>query len=105
MDQYYYAYVDPPTVKMLVKAATSVSDWSILGLYLGLEPAELKDIHTTHHAQGVNTLKMMMFDKWLKKRPEASWDNMIEALTDMGEVTAADQVRTCRAQKPSGEFV
>ena len=64
-----YFCVDPPTVMLLVKAVASVSDWSTLGLYLGLEPAVLTDIHTTHHVQGLNTLKMVMFDKWLKKCP------------------------------------
>lgn len=88
--------VDPPTVKQLVKAVASVSDWRTLGLYLGLEQAVLTDIHTTHHVEGLNTLKMVMFDKWLKKCPRASWDDLIEALTDIGEVTTADQVKASR---------
>ena len=90
-------------MKQLVKAVASVSDWSTLGLYLGLQPAVLTDIHTTHHVQGLNTLKMVMFDKWLNKCPRASWDDVIEALTDMGENTAADQVKAGRPKKPLPE--
>ena len=53
-------------MKQLVKAVASVSElWFTLGLYLGLEPAELNEIRTTHHLDGVNTLQAMMFDKWL----------------------------------------
>ena len=71
----------------------------LLVYILVLNHAVLTDIHTTHHVQGLNTLKMVMFDKWLKKCPSASWDNVIEALTDMGEVTAADQVKAGRPEK------
>ena len=42
-----------------------------------------------HHLDGVNTLKAMMFDKWLKKCPAASWDDVIDALIDLDEFTAA----------------
>ena len=91
--------VDPPTVKQLIKAVASVGNWRVLGLYLGLDMTDLNDVHTTHHVEGLETLKMAMFDKWLKKCPSASWDDVIEALTDMGEVTAADQVKAGRPKK------
>ena len=90
--------VDPLTVKQLVKAVASVSDWFTLGLYLGLEIAELNDIRTTHHLAGVNMLKAMMFDKWLKRCLTASWDDVIDALIDLDEFTAADRVRAGRPQ-------
>ena len=81
------------------QAVASVSDWFTIGLYLGLEPAELNEIRTTHHLDGVNTLKAMMFDKWLKKCPAASWDDVIDALIDLDEFTAADRVRAGGPQK------
>ena len=90
---------------LLVKAVASVSDWNILGLYLGLEPAVLTDIHTTHHVQGPNTLKMVMFDKWLMKCPRASWDDVIEALTDMDEVTTADRIKAGRPPKTTADRI
>ena len=90
-------------MKQLIKAVASVSNWRMLGLNLDLEMAELNDIHITHNVEGLNTLKMAMFDKWLKKCPAASWDDLIEALTEMDEVTVADQVKAGRPKKPSPE--
>ena len=96
---YFLFCVDPPKVKQLVKAVASVSDWRMLGINLDLNMTELNDIHTTYHVEGPNALKMAVFDKWLKKCPAASWDDVIKALTDMGEVTAADQVKAGRPEK------
>ena len=90
-------------MKQLVKAVAIVSDWRMLGINLDVDMTELNDIHTTYHVEGLNTLKMVMLDKWLKKCPAASWDDLIEALTDMGEVTAADQIKAGRPQKPLPE--
>ena len=95
--------VDPPTVLLLVKAVASVSDWFTLGFYLGVEITDLKNIHTTYHVNGVNRLKIEMLNKWLKRCPAASWDDVIEALTDMDEVTASDLVKAGRPQKSSPE--
>ena len=86
-------------MQLLVRAVARVSDWFTLGLYLGLEKTDLTDIHTTYHVNGVNRLKIEMFDKWLKKCPAASWDDVIDALIDLDEVTAADRVRAGRPQK------
>ena len=90
-------------MKQLVNAVASVSDWRMLGLNLDLDMTELNDIHTTYHMEGLNALKMVMLDKWLKKCPAASWDDLIEALTDMGEVTAAGQIKPGRPKKPLPE--
>ena len=103
----FFIFVDPPTIKQLVKAVASVSDWRMLGINLDLNMTELNDIHTTYHVEGLNTLKMAVFDKWLKKCPAASWDGLIKALTDMDEVTAAGQIKASRPKKPlpeTGDF-
>ena len=91
-------------MKQLVKAVASVSDWRMLGINLDLDMTELNDIHTMYHVAGPNALKIMMFDKWLKKCPAASWDDVIEALTDMGEVTAADRIKAGRPPKTGDLF-
>ena len=88
-------------MQLLVRSVAKVNDWFTLGVYLGLEKTDLNDIHTTYHMNGVNRLKIEMFDKWLKRCPTASWDDVIDALIDLDEVTAADRVRAGRPQKSS----
>ena len=76
----------------------------MLGINLDLDMTDLNDIHTMYHVAGTNALKIMMFDKWLKKCPAASWDDVIQALTDMGEVTTADRIKAGRPPKTGDLF-
>ena len=82
------------SVKHLLKSCKSVTDWYTIGINLGLETTQLDDIHVTYHAHGVNRCKTKMFDVWLKSSPDASWTDLITALRDMDENTAASEIQT-----------
>ena len=84
----------PLTVKHLVTACKRVSDWHTLGIQLDLTTSQLKDIHVTYHAYGVDRLKTEMFDVWLKSSPNASWTDLITALRAMDEERVASHIET-----------
>ena len=82
------------SVKHLLTACKSVSDWHSLGIHLDLTTSQLNNIHVTYHAHGVERLKTEMFDVWLKSSPDASWTKLITALRAIGENTVASEIQT-----------
>ena len=88
-----YLFLDTPlTMKRLVTACKEVSDWHTLGIQLGLTAGQLNNIHVTYHAHGVDRLKTVMFNVWLKRSPNASWTDLITALRAMGEERVASDI-------------
>ena len=81
------------SVKHLLTACKSVTDWYTLGIHLDLTPSQVDDIHMTYHAHGVNRLKTEMFKVWLKSSPDASWTDLITALRAMDENTIASEIQ------------
>ena len=81
------------SVRHLLTACRSVSDWHSLGVHLDLTMSQLDDIHVTYHAHGVERLKTEMFSVWLKSSPHASWTDLITALRAMDENTVASQIQ------------
>ena len=79
-----------PTLKQLNKLKKSVTfKWHDLGIEL-LDP---KDIHTLDEIQknyprDASTCCTKMFQLWLNRQPEASWEQLIQALRgiDLDEV-------------------
>ena len=66
-----------------------VSDWYRLGLALNLMSDDLDMIEKDH--QG-NTRKQTykMFDFWLRTQPNASYDQLIKALREVGDISVAN---------------
>ena len=81
------------SVKHLLTACKSVTDWYTLGIHLDLTTSQLDDIQVTYHAHGVNRLKTEMFIVWLKSSPDASWTDLITALRAMDENTIASEIQ------------
>ena len=81
------------SVKHLLTACKSVTDWYTLGIHLDLTTSQLDDIQVTYHAHGVNRLKTEMFIVWLKSSPDASWTDLITALRAVDENTIASEIQ------------
>ena len=65
-----------------------VSDWKRLGLALKLNPHYLNMIEKDHRGDTKEqTLKM--FELWLKAQPDASYEQLINALCEVGDGTVA----------------
>ena len=89
----------------LLELTTPVTEWETLGVKLGLEVSILDDIRVTHQARGVNICKMHMFNKWLNKFPEASWDTVINALKEMKYNAAAKVILDGRHQNSGMNWI
>ena len=82
----------PLTMRYLNKACKRVTKWHSLGIQLDIPVEQLDSIEKTYHMQGSDRLKTEMFNKWLKRSPNASWTDLITALRDIDEVTVANDI-------------
>ena len=65
--------------------------WFDLGLELVDSHKVLKVIQADHR-NDVETCCRLMFEKWLERTPDASWEQLVTALNNIGMKTAADVV-------------
>ena len=75
-----------------MSAVRSVSDWHQLGVRLGLEMSQLREVEQSYHVGGVSRMKSEMLDLWLRSTPSASWEELVTALEEMGESVVAGEV-------------
>ena len=75
---------------LLVRELRDVK-WDTLGRCLGLSKGEIKEIEGDY--QNTGRRRIEMFDKWLSKEENPSWEKMIAALEDMSENKLASQLK------------
>ena len=80
----------PLQTGLLVRELKDV-EWDTLGTYLGLSQGEIKEIERDH--QNTARRRIVMFEKWLSKEENPSWEKMIAALDDMSENNLGSQLR------------
>ena len=80
----------PLETGLLVRELKDV-EWDTLGTYLGLSQGEIIEIERDH--QNTARRRIVMFEKWLSKEENPSWEKMIAALMDMSENNLASQLR------------
>ena len=78
-----------PQLKDLV--LVQVTEWYDLGLQLGVEDEELDVIHRNNPGN-LKTCRREMFKAWLRITPNPSYQQLVEALTAVGDVREADQL-------------
>ena len=74
-----------PTLKQLNKLKKSISfKWHDLGIEL-LEPENIRTLDEiqSNYPRDASTCCTKMFQLWLDKQPEASWEQLIKALRDI----------------------
>ena len=65
-----------------------VSDWNRLGLALKLDSHDLGIIEKDHRGD-TKTQTLKMFEQWLKTQPDASYEQLIKSLCEVGDKTVA----------------
>lgn len=68
-----------------------VSDWKRLGLALKLNSHELGIIEKDHQGD-TKTQTLKMFEHWLKTQPDASYEQLIKSLCEIGDKTIANSL-------------
>ena len=84
---------DVLNVKNLFSELTTVTDWYQLGVYLGLQTHKLDKIQQDHAHQGNDRQMLVMLGLWLRRTQNATWDNVVSALEQMGVNRVADSIR------------
>ena len=78
-----------PQLKDLVLVKTTA--WYDLGLQLGIEDTDL-DVIEENNPKDINTCKRKMFKAWLKITPNPSYQQLVEALQTVGEISEANHL-------------
>ena len=77
----------------------TVVDWFGLGLNLGLPKHELDRIERDH--QGNDRRRVVMLDLWLQCTPNATREDVVRALEQMGEKKVAEDILQIRGEGKS----
>ena len=78
-------------LKNLSSELATVINWFLLGLNLGLQKHELTKIERDY--QGNDRRRVEMSHLWLQRTPNATWEDVVRALQQMGENTVAENIR------------
>ena len=78
-----------PELKDLVLVQTM--KWYNLGLQLAIKDTEL-DVIEENNPKDIDTCKRKMFQAWLRITPNPSYQQLVEALLAVGEISEADHL-------------
>ena len=78
-----------PQLKDLVLVQTT--KWYNLGLQLGIKDTEL-DVIEQNNSKDIDVCKRKMFQTWLRITPNPSYEQLVEALKTVGEISEADHL-------------
>ena len=87
---------DRPSIKQLIqvmrlKDIDIATQWRDLGLELVISNKILRVIEA-NYPNDVDTCCRVMFERWLEKRPDASWNQLITALKNIRMNFAAESI-------------
>ena len=68
-----------------------VTEWDVLGIYLGLDESEITEIERDHQSNARRRIAMLA--KWMEKDVDASWEKVIEALKCLSQIRLANQLK------------
>ena len=71
---------------------TVTANWYLLGINLGLQMHKLEKIERDYRGS-CDEQMLHMLDLWLRRAPTASWENVANALQQMGENKVAENIR------------
>ena len=78
-------------LKNLSSELATVIDWFSLGINLGLQKHELTKIERDY--QGNDRRRVEMLYLWLQRTPNGTWEDVVDALQQMGANTVAENIR------------
>ena len=79
-------------IATLCNELTSISDWVTLGVNLGVPYHLLKEIRSNYAIEGLGACRLEMLVLWLRRKSNASWQDVAGALRQMGENTVAERI-------------
>ena len=80
----------------LLEETDRLSDWYMLGVWLKMPTEDLKDIENRFASTaGLKRCKTELFTLWLQRNPNASWDQIAQALEKVDQIAMAERIRKC----------
>ena len=64
----------------LLEETDKLTDWYTLGVFLKMPSENLDDIEKRFSTAGLKRCKIALFNLWLQRNPNASWDQIALAL-------------------------
>ena len=77
-----------------LEETAEVTDWYMLGLYMGVPQKDLAQIEKQSSSQGSARCRAELFGVWMKRTPNASWELIAAALGKLGETVLAEKIRS-----------
>ena len=81
-------HVQTVTHDLLVRELCKVTEWDVLGIYLGLDESEIAEIE--HNCERDARRRIAMLAKWMEKDVDASWEKVIDALESLSQIRLAN---------------
>ena len=80
----------------LLEETDKLTDWYTFGVFLKMPTEDLKDIENRFASTaGLKRCKIELFTLWLQRNPNASWDQIAQALEKCDQIAMADRIRKC----------
>ena len=88
---------DRPSLKQLLKLLKPeisgvAAQWYDLGVQLLDNATGILDVIRADNPNGANKCCTIMFEKWLKLKPDATWNQLVTALKTVGLNSSADNL-------------
>ena len=83
--------VQTVTHDLLVRELCKVTEWDVLGIYLGLDESEITEIERDHKRNARR--RIAMFAKWMEKEASPCWERVIDSLESMSQIRLANQLK------------
>ena len=81
----------------LLEETDRVTDWYTFGVFLKMPTEDLKDIENRFASTaGLKRCKIELFTLWLQRNPNASWDQIAQALEKCDQIAMAERIRKYR---------
>ena len=88
-------------LRSFLEETARFTEWYMLGVYLDVPREDLSHIEKQYLSQGSARCKAELFDVWMKRTPNASWELIAAALEKSGETVLAEKIRKLCMQPPS----
>ena len=76
-----------------LEQTAEATDWYLLGAFMNLPPKDLTLIEKQFSSGGPTRCKAELFNVWMKRTPNASWELIAAALEKSGETALAENIR------------
>ena len=84
-----------------LEQTADVTEWYMLGVYIDVPREDLSHIEKEYSSQGSARCRAELFNVWMKRTPNASWELLAAALEKLGETVLAEKTRKMSSLPPA----